>query len=139
MIRIDLAKLRFPYHMTYAGLGPVMNLHISTFTRILQNENGFYATQEHSTPPPCVLLADSQDVYTLLSLSLHSQCMDIHSNNAIAKVPGLLEYVAYTTSHNHKQPYNERSLINTGGTSMTRQTCLSKNTYLNINSGPVSI
>jgi hypothetical protein len=31
------------------------NLHISTLTWILQNENGSSATREHSTPPPCVV------------------------------------------------------------------------------------
>jgi hypothetical protein len=43
-IRINLAKLGFPYHMTYAGLGLALNLHISTLTQILQNMNKSSAT-----------------------------------------------------------------------------------------------
>jgi hypothetical protein len=43
-IRIDLAQLGFPYHMTYAGLGLALNLHISTLTQILKNMNRSSAT-----------------------------------------------------------------------------------------------
>ena len=48
-IQIDLAQLGFPYHMIYAGLGLVLNLHISTLTRILQNMN-------RSTLPKSIVL-----------------------------------------------------------------------------------
>jgi hypothetical protein len=58
---------------------------------------------------------NSQDGYTLLSPSPHSQCAVVFSSNRITEVSGLLEYVASTTSYDHKQPYNDRSLINTGG------------------------
>jgi hypothetical protein len=43
-IHIDLAQLGFSYHMTYAGLGLALNLHISTLTQILQNMNRSSAT-----------------------------------------------------------------------------------------------
>ena len=43
------------------------------------------------------LLVDSQDMYTLLSPSLHSQCAVSLSHNGIAEVLGLPEYVASTT------------------------------------------
>jgi hypothetical protein len=49
MIRIDLAPLGFPYHMTYVSLGPDLNQYISTLTQILQNRNRSSATREHST------------------------------------------------------------------------------------------
>ena len=51
VIHIDLAQLGFltTQHMHVL----VLDLHISTFTRILQNMNGSYAIREHSTPPPC--------------------------------------------------------------------------------------
>jgi hypothetical protein len=42
------------------------------------------------------LLVDSQDVYTLLSSSLYSQCVLGLSHNGIAEVLGLPEYVAST-------------------------------------------
>ena len=38
----------------------------------------------------------------LVSPSLHSQCVVVISHNGIAEVLGLLEYVASTTSHDHK-------------------------------------
>jgi hypothetical protein len=45
-IRISLAQLGFPYHMTYAGLGLDPYLHISTLTRILLYRNRSNATRE---------------------------------------------------------------------------------------------
>ena len=83
--------------MTYAGLGPVPNLHISTLTRVPQNMNGFTLPESIVLHLPTPLLADSQDVYTLLSSSLHSQCVVGLSHNGIAELLGLLDYVASTT------------------------------------------
>ena len=37
------------------------------------------------------------------------------SHNGIAEVLGLPEYVASTTSHDHKRAYNDRSSIDRGG------------------------
>ena len=68
-IHIDLAKLGFPYHTTYAGLGPDPYLHISTLTQILQNVNGFALPESTVLHLPAPLLVDSQDVYMLLSQS----------------------------------------------------------------------
>jgi hypothetical protein len=39
----------------------------------------------------------------------------VFSSKRIAEVSGLPEYVASTASHNHIRPYNDRSLIDTGG------------------------
>jgi hypothetical protein len=104
-IRIILAQLGFPYHMTYAGPGLNLNLHISIFTRILQNMNRSDATREHSTPPPYATLGGFTDGYTLLSPSPHSQCVVVVSHNGIAKVLGLPEYVASTArSQTHNKP-----------------------------------
>jgi hypothetical protein len=57
VIRIDLAQLGFSYHMTYVGLGPDPNLHISTLTQILQNLNQCTlpeSTVPHLSMPPLV-------------------------------------------------------------------------------------
>ena len=135
-IWIDLAQLGFPYHTTYAGPGfglKYINPHSDPPKREL-----VCATWEHSTPPPCATPGGSTWwVHATLTIS-HAQCAIVFSHNGIAEVSGLTEYVASTTSHDHKRPYNDRSLINTGRTSTTRRTCL-PNTYLNINSHPVSI
>ena len=93
----------------------VLNLHISTLTQILQNMNGFTPPKSIVLNLPTLLLVDSQDVYTLLSPSLHSQCAVVLSHNGIAKVLGLPDYVANTTKSWTQQAYNERALINTGG------------------------
>jgi hypothetical protein len=58
--------------------------------------------------------------YTILPPSLHSQCAVIVSLKGLAKVLGLPEYVASTASHDHRQLYNDRSLINTGGVTTSR-------------------
>jgi hypothetical protein len=111
-IRIDLAQLGFPYHMTYAGLGldpkPSLNLHISTFTRVLQNVNRSSATKSTVHHLPAPLLVDSQDGYMLLSPSPYSQCVVVVSHNRIAKVLDLPEYVASTSkvSTTHKPATN---------------------------------
>jgi hypothetical protein len=67
----------------------------------------------HHLPAP--LLVDSQDGYTILSPSPHSQCAVIVSHNGIAKVLGLPEYVASTAKSRTQQAYNERSLTDIGG------------------------
>jgi hypothetical protein len=56
----------------------------------------------------------------VLSPSLHSQCMFIVFYKGIAEMLGLPEYVASTTSHDHRQLYNDRSLIDTGGVTTSR-------------------
>ena len=96
-IRIDLAQLGFPYHMTNAGLGPDLNLHISTLTQILQNINWTVLPENIVLHLPASSQMDPQDGYTLLSPSLHTQCAVVLSHNGIAKVLGLPEYVASTT------------------------------------------
>jgi hypothetical protein len=58
--------------------------------------------------------------YTILSPSLHSQCAVIISHTRIAQMSGLPEYVASTASHDHRQLYNDRSLIDTGGVTTSR-------------------
>jgi hypothetical protein len=46
--------------------------------------------------------------------------MVIVSRKGIAQVFGLPEYVASTTSHDHRQLYNDWSLIDTGEVTMSR-------------------
>jgi hypothetical protein len=58
--------------------------------------------------------------YIILSPSLHSQCAVVVSHKGLAKVLGLPEYVANTTSHDHRQLYNDRSLIDIGGVTTSR-------------------
>jgi hypothetical protein len=58
--------------------------------------------------------------YTILPPSLHSQCAVIVSHIRIAQMLGLPEYVASTASHDHRQLYNDRSLIDTGGVTTSR-------------------
>jgi hypothetical protein len=78
--------------MTYAGLGPDPNLHISTLTQILQNVNGSSATQEHSTPPPCATPSGFIGrVHATLAISL------LLVRSYITEVLCLPEYVASTT------------------------------------------
>ena len=96
-IRIDLAQLGFPYHMTYVGPGlrlTYINLPSDPpkCELVLRYPRAQYSTSlRHS-------MMDSQDVYTLLSPSLHSQCMVVLCHNGIAEVLGLPEYVASTTN-----------------------------------------
>jgi len=92
--------------MTYAGLGPVLNLHISTLTWILENVNRSALPESTVLHLPAPLLVDSQDVYTLLSPSAHSQCAVAFSHNGKAKVSGLPKYVASTTRSRTQQVYN---------------------------------
>ena len=136
-IRIDLAQLGFPYHKTSVGPGlgrTYINLHSDRPKR-----KPVYATREHSTPTPCATPSGFTGwVHATLTIS-HVQCAVVFSHNRIAEVLGLPEYVTSTTNHDHKRPYNDRFLIDTGGTSMARPTCLPKKTYLNINSCSVSI
>ena len=120
-ILIDLVQLGFPYHTIYAGPSfglTYINLHLDPSKREL-----VYATREHSTPPPCAAPGGFTGcVYATLTIS-HAQCTVVFPHNGIAEVSGLPEYVASTTSHDHKRPYNDRSSIDTDGASTTRQTC----------------
>jgi hypothetical protein len=50
----------------------------------------------------------------VLPSTLHSECAVIVSHTRIAQMLGLPEYVANTASHDHRQLYNDRSLIDTG-------------------------
>ena len=84
----------------------VLDLHISTFTRILQNVNRSALPESTVLHLPAPLLVDSQDVYTLLSPSAHSQCAVAFSHNGKAKVSGLPKYVASTTRSRTQQVYN---------------------------------
>ena len=97
--------------MTYAGPGlAYINLHSDP-----PKQEPVYATREHSTPPPYVTPGGFTGwVHATLTIS-HAQCIVVFSHNRIVEVLGLSEYVASTTSHDHKWPYNDRSLINTGG------------------------
>jgi len=70
-IRIDLAQLGFPYLTTYAGPGfglTYINLHSDPpkHEQVLR-----YPRAQYSTSLRCFSM-DSQDVYTLLSPSVHS-------------------------------------------------------------------
>jgi hypothetical protein len=88
-----------------------------------QNMNGFVRPESTVLHLPTPLLVDSQDVYRLLLPSLYSQCVVGLSHNGIAEVLDLPKYVASTTSHDHKRPFNDRSLIDIDGTRTTRQPC----------------
>jgi hypothetical protein len=68
---------------------------------------------------PVPLLVETRDGYTLLSPSPHSQCVVVFFYKGIAKISGLLEYVASTTRSQPHIGLNEWSLIDTNGTSMT--------------------
>ena len=107
MIRINLAQLGFPYHMTYASPKPTyINFHSDPPKREL-----VCATREYSTPPPCAVLDGFTGwVHATLAIS-HSQCVVVFSHNGIAKVSGLPEYVASTT---RSQPHTglERTVLN---------------------------
>ena len=84
----------FPYHTTYAGSRPTyINLHSDPprHEQVQRYPRAQYSTSLHHSS-----MMDSQDVYMLLSPSLHSQCVVVLSHNGIAEVLGLLEYVAST-------------------------------------------
>jgi hypothetical protein len=100
----------------------VLKLHISTLTWILLNGNRSSATREHSTHFTASFVHDgfTGACYTILSPSLHSQCAVIVSHKGIAQMLGLPEYVASTASHDHRQLYNDRSLIDTSGVTTSR-------------------
>ena len=101
--------------MTYAGLGPDPNLHISTLTWILQKMNRYSATKESSTPPPCATPGGfTRCIHATLAIS-PLPVRSWPSYNGIAKMLGLPGYVAITTSHDHKRAYNDRSSIDIGG------------------------
>jgi hypothetical protein len=107
-----LAQLGFPYHTTYAGIGPDPHLHTSTLTRILQNRNRSSATREHSTHLTASFVHDrfTEVCYMVLLPSLHSQYTVIVSHNGIAQMLGLPEYVASTAKSRLKQAYNSTVL-----------------------------
>jgi hypothetical protein len=112
-IQIGLAQLGFPYHTTYAGLGPDPCLHTSTLTRILHYGNRSSATREHSTHSTASFVPNGfiGVCNTVLSSSLHFQCVVIVSYKGIAQMLGLPEYVASTTSHYHRQAV-QRMVLN---------------------------
>ena len=101
-IRIDLAQLGIPYHMTYVGpRHKYINLHSDP-----PKHESVRATREHNTPPPYVILDVSVGwVHATLAIS-HSQCAVVFSHNGIAEISGLLEYVASTTKSRLTQVYN---------------------------------
>ena len=112
-IHIDLALLGFPYHTIYAGL--VLGLTYINLYLDPPKREPICATREHSTPPPCTTPGGFIGwVHTTLTIS-HAQCAVVFSHNRIAKVSGLPGYMASTISHDHKRPYNDWSLIDTGG------------------------
>jgi hypothetical protein len=121
-IQIGLAQLGFPYHTTYVGLGPDPCLHTSTLTQILLYENRSSTTREHSTHFTMLFVHDgfTEVCYMVLPLSLHSQCVVIVSHTRISQMLGLPEYVSSTASHDHRQLYNDQSLFDTGGVTMSR-------------------
>jgi hypothetical protein len=89
------------------------NLHISTLTQILQNGNRSRATQKHSTHFTASFVPNGFTgvYYTILPPSLHSQYAVIISHKGIAQMLGLPEYVASTTSHDHRQSW-QRMVLN---------------------------
>jgi hypothetical protein len=93
----DSNRLGWGFLTTWHMQVPVPNVHISTFTRILQNVNGFVLPDSTVLHHLRHSLMDSQDVYTLLSPFIYSQCAIVLSRNGIAEVLGLPEYVASTT------------------------------------------
>jgi hypothetical protein len=113
VIRIGLAQLGFPYHMNYAGLGPDPCLHTLTLTQILHHGNRSSATREHNTHSIVSFVPDGFTgvCNTVLSPPLHFQCVVIISHKGIAQMLGLLEYVASTTSHDHRQAV-QRTVLN---------------------------
>jgi hypothetical protein len=115
-IWIGLAQLGFPYHTTYIGLGPDPCLYTSTLTWILHYGNRSNATREHSTHFSVLFVPDGFTgvCYMILSSSLHSQCAVIIPHKRIAQMLGLLEYVASTTNHDHKQAV-QRMVLNRHG------------------------
>ena len=94
VIHINLAQLGFPYHMTYVGPRPTyINPHSDP-----PKQERVHATREHSTPPPCTTPGRFTGcVYVTLTIS-HAQHTIVFSHNGIAKLSGLLEYVASTTN-----------------------------------------
>ena len=80
----------------------------------------------------------TRSVHATLTIS-HTQCAVVFSHNGIAEVSGLPEYVASTTSHDHKQPYNDRSLIDTDGTKHDQATLSAEPPETYPMSRPVSI
>jgi hypothetical protein len=60
-------------------------------------------------------MTDSQKCVTRYSHHLHSPSVQLSFQVKDKLGQGLLEYVASTTSHDHKQLYNDQSLINIGG------------------------
>jgi len=78
-IRIGLAQLGFPYHMTYVGPRPTyINLHSDPPKREL-----VCATWEHSTPPPCATPGGSTGcVHATLTIS-HTRCTVVFSHKSL--------------------------------------------------------
>ena len=103
--------------MTYTGPKPT---YINLLSKSPKHEP-VYATREYSTPLFYVIHDVSvRWLHAILAIS-HSQCAVVLSHNEIAEILDLLEYVASTARSRTRQVYNERSSIDTDGTSTTRQ------------------
>jgi hypothetical protein len=122
-IRIDYTQLRIPNHTTYAGPKPTyINLHSDP-----PKPEWVRATQEHSTPltycqPRCFCPSQIRRAWVhatlVISPLLVRGCL---SHNRIDEVSGLPEYVASCKVSTTHMPTSVRSLIDTNGTSTTRQ------------------
>jgi hypothetical protein len=125
MIWIDLAQLGFLYHMTYAGLCPNPNLHISTLTQILQNRNRSSATREHSTHFSALFVPDGfTGMCTRYSRYLSTPSARLSfPTKEYPRCWASQSMWLVLQGHDHMQAYNEWSLIDTDRTSTTRQTC----------------
>ena len=119
--RFGLARVSLPHHIYRFRSEPeptYINLHSDP-----PKCEPVCAMREHNTPPPCATPGGfTRWVHATLTIS-HAQCAVVFSHNRIAEVSGLPEYVTSTTSHNHKRPYKDRSLIDTDRTSSNRQPC----------------
>jgi hypothetical protein len=101
-------------HTTYAGPRPTyINLHSDP-----PKCEPVCATREHSTPPPYLIPIGW--VHATLTIS-HAQCAVVFSHNGITEVSGLPKYVASGKVLTTHRPTSARSLIDTNGTSTTRQ------------------
>jgi hypothetical protein len=119
-IRIGLAQLGFPYHTTYVGLGLQTQTYIYQPVPRSPKTKPVCATREHSTPLHCVVRPwriHRSVLHGTSTISIHPVCMSFRVKDKLGQ--GLLEYVASTTSHDHRQLYNDRSLINIGGVTMS--------------------
>jgi hypothetical protein len=113
-IRISLAQLGFPYHMTYADHRPTyINPHLDP-----PKYEPVQRYREHSTHYIALIVLDGfvEVCYMVLPPSLHSQCTVVVSHNRIARI-----YWAYQSmwpvlqSLDSSKPTTVRSSIYIGG------------------------